>query len=433
MDYIQKAKSDETPVFKLVVAGSSGVGKTTFVNSFLQLMKFNHNVKPKTSIVEDIRKVKSPTTIACDLNVVDIDIRLDCLSINGGESSLKTSSTSSNESEKTVKLHIYDTAGAETFHAITLSYFRGAHCVLLFFDLNDMRSLQQVRSWKKTINRLDSNDMDSSSSVAGRPPCTFILIGTKLDDCFTSESNFNDLAAYLDTWSLPLYREAPKTMSNTNLQCKKFREIQQCLYVNVDRPVRSTSEGHRYPTAADLYETQKHQQRHPIAISIEKQEEKQPLLSQRDVPDIPRQWSKFVVGSIYEKFTQLIDRGYTTKDHIIIDLLRKMELFKNNRPVEINKNPNDNDMLRIASGLQNIQLIAEIMLQEEDCLFVPFTSANRGYNVIETMELIVKHVSHINRTFSIVKNLEVSDIIVLGKSPSTTVGEKEMYYKKCCV
>jgi GTPase SAR1 family protein len=446
MDYIQKSKSDGTPVFKIVVAGNSGVGKTTFVNAFVQLMKYNHNIKSKSSIVEGITRVKSPTTIACDLNVVDIDIRADYLTTQGGSYTERrsgdttTNTIGSNEStEKTIKLHIYDTAGAEAFHAITLSYFRGAHCVMLFFDLNDMRTLQQVVNWKKTINRLDSLETDSG------PPCVFILIGTKLDGCFSYEETFTNLTAYIDSMSQSMCRDTEDErtsstttfpLNNIKLQYRKFRETHQCLYVNVE-PNKKNKKNNNYNTT---YEIQKHQsQRHLPALR--EREETEPLLSYRESSSlgvtVPKQWSKFVVGSIYEKFTQITESSsIVSKDHIIIDLLRQMILFKNNRPIELSKSPSeDSTIIQMSSSIHNIQLISEIMLQDQDFLFVPFTSANRGYNVIETMELIVKHLCHVNRTF-ITKNDKLNELdntIVLGETPPTGGTEKIKYTGKCCV
>ena len=39
-----------------------------------------------------------------------------------------------------VKLQIWDTAGAERFRSIALAYYRGAHGILLVFDLTNERS-----------------------------------------------------------------------------------------------------------------------------------------------------------------------------------------------------------------------------------------------------------------------------------------------------
>jgi hypothetical protein len=202
-------------------------------------------------------------------------------------------------------------------------------------------------------------------------------------------------------------------------------------------PNKKNKKNNNYNTT---YEIQKHQsQRHLPALR--EREETEPLLSYRESSSlgvtVPKQWSKFVVGSIYEKFTQITESSsIVSKDHIIIDLLRQMILFKNNRPIELSKSPSeDSTIIQMSSSIHNIQLISEIMLQDQDFLFVPFTSANRGYNVIETMELIVKHLCHVNRTF-ITKNDKLNELdntIVLGETPPTGGTEKIKYTGKCCV
>jgi GTPase SAR1 family protein len=48
-------------------------------------------------------------------------------------------------------LQIWDTAGQERFQTITLSYLRGAKGIMLVYDVTDVASFEQTRSWMKSI------------------------------------------------------------------------------------------------------------------------------------------------------------------------------------------------------------------------------------------------------------------------------------------
>lgn len=57
-------------------------------------------------------------------------------------------------STKTCKLQIWDTAGQERFRAIVTSYYRGAHGVILTYDLTDPKSLHGIEQiWLPEIDR----------------------------------------------------------------------------------------------------------------------------------------------------------------------------------------------------------------------------------------------------------------------------------------
>ena len=55
--------------------------------------------------------------------------------------------------DKKIKLQIWDTAGQERFRTITTSYYKGAHAILICFDITDKGSFEHVRNWMADIDK----------------------------------------------------------------------------------------------------------------------------------------------------------------------------------------------------------------------------------------------------------------------------------------
>lgn len=52
-----------------------------------------------------------------------------------------------------VKLQIWDTAGHERFRAVTSGYYRGAHGVIIVFDITVRQSFENVKYWVAEISK----------------------------------------------------------------------------------------------------------------------------------------------------------------------------------------------------------------------------------------------------------------------------------------
>lgn len=70
---------------------------------------------------------------------------------------------------KTIKLQIWDTAGQERFKTITSSYYKGAHGIMVMYDVTDRESFFNIQTW---MSEVEKNASDNISRI---------LVGNKCD------------------------------------------------------------------------------------------------------------------------------------------------------------------------------------------------------------------------------------------------------------
>ncbi|KAF7640186.1 hypothetical protein Mgra_00000013 [Meloidogyne graminicola] len=114
------AKRQYDLLFKLLLIGDSGVGKTCI------LYRFSDDAFNSTFI----------STIGIDFKIKTIELR-----------------------GKKIKLQIWDTAGQERFHTITTSYYRGAMGIMMVYDITNTRSFENISKWLRYINEHASEDV----------------------------------------------------------------------------------------------------------------------------------------------------------------------------------------------------------------------------------------------------------------------------------
>ncbi|CAL9185407.1 ras-related protein RABA2a-like [Musa acuminata AAA Group] len=106
-------------LFKVVLIGDSGVGKSNLLSRFTR----NHF------------SIDSKSTIG-------VEFATRTLQVEG----------------KTVKAQIWDTAGQERYRAITSAYYRGALGALLVYDVTKPKSFENVDRWLKELrDHADAN------------------------------------------------------------------------------------------------------------------------------------------------------------------------------------------------------------------------------------------------------------------------------------
>lgn len=150
-------------LFKLLLVGESNVGKSSL------LLRFADNTFSKSYI-----------------STIGVDFKIRTVQLDG----------------KTFKLQIWDTAGQERFRTITSSYYRGAHGVMLVFDVCDKRTFERIDEWYKEIERY------------ANPNAVKLLIGNKTDDPDHREVFTRDAEAWAEEKGLSYIETSAKESTN---------------------------------------------------------------------------------------------------------------------------------------------------------------------------------------------------------------------------
>lgn len=95
------------------------------------------------------------------------------------------------------KLQLWDTAGQEKFRAITKSYYRGAHGIILVFDVSKRETFTQVNTWLESIR-----DSGEGATV------DVVLVGNKCD--LARQVTTEEGEAYAKEHSVQYYETSAK-------------------------------------------------------------------------------------------------------------------------------------------------------------------------------------------------------------------------------
>uniref|UniRef100_A0A2C9KPR1 Uncharacterized protein n=1 Tax=Biomphalaria glabrata TaxID=6526 RepID=A0A2C9KPR1_BIOGL len=119
-DTIVTKRTEHAQFFKVIIIGPENVGKTCF------LQRFATKSFTETYLA----------TIGVDFSV----------------------STIQSADGQPIKLQVWDTAGQERFRTITNSYFRGAHGIIVMYDVQNKDTFQQLPYWLDTVERFASSE-----------------------------------------------------------------------------------------------------------------------------------------------------------------------------------------------------------------------------------------------------------------------------------
>lgn len=125
------AEQDYDYSFKILLVGDAGVGKSSLIQSFMSHFVENH-----------------PPTLGSDFLIKYLTV-----------------------GDKKLKLTIWDTAGNERFRTITTSYYRGAHGIIMVYDVTKPETFTHLTdTWTKEVEQHSTNQ-----------DCIKILAGNKVD------------------------------------------------------------------------------------------------------------------------------------------------------------------------------------------------------------------------------------------------------------
>lgn len=96
----------------------------------------------------------------------------------------------------------WDTAGQERFRTITSSYYRGAHGIIVVYDVTEADSFQNVKQWLQEIDRYATEGVNK------------LLVGNKSDLADKRAVDFSTAKEFADSLDIPFLETSAKDSTN---------------------------------------------------------------------------------------------------------------------------------------------------------------------------------------------------------------------------
>jgi Ras-related protein Rab-1A len=175
-------------LFKILLIGDSGVGKSCIVSRYVDDTFSDHYI-----------------------STIGVDFKIKTITLSDG---------------KVAKFQIWDTAGQERFKAITTSYYRGAHGIMIVFDLSEKISFLNISQWLTDIKEYSQFNV-----------CKF-LVGNKLD-CDKRVISDSEIESY----GFPYIKTSAKSAENIDQAfqylAEQIRENREIMDAERAKPRKS--------------------------------------------------------------------------------------------------------------------------------------------------------------------------------------------------
>ena len=189
-----KSDEDYDYLFKIVLIGDSGVGKSNLLYRFTR-NEFN---------------LESKTTIGVEFSQKNVQIE-----------------------GKNIRSQIWDTAGQERYRAITSAYYRGALGALLVYDVCKAETFESLGKWLKELK--EHTD----------PQTIIMLVGNKSDLRHLRAVKTEDAAAFAQKNKLAFIETS--ALENNNVNQAFENTLEQIFYKTVKNQISSKSESFKVP------------------------------------------------------------------------------------------------------------------------------------------------------------------------------------------
>lgn len=167
----QSINAEYDYLFKLLLIGNSGVGKSCM------LMRYAEN-----------------TFTSNFYNTIGVDFKIKTINLDN----------------KSIKLQIWDTAGQDRFRTITCSYYRGAHGIIVVYDITDRESFENVKTWMQEIEKYAQENVNR------------LLVGNKCDMGDKRQVSFEEGLELAKSYRINFIETSAKTANNID---QSFKDI----------------------------------------------------------------------------------------------------------------------------------------------------------------------------------------------------------------
>ena len=182
--------------YKILMLGESQVGKTSL------LIRYTDN---------DFKKSMLPT--------FGVDVRYKYITNN----------------DNNIRLDLWDTAGQEKFRTITQNYYKGAHGILLVYDITNESTFSTLKNWMEDIR--------------GNSEAEIVIIGNKLDLEKDRKVDKKTLESFADEYKLPFFETSALTGEGVE---EAFNKLKDNLLLKKEKGVNESVDDGRDSKASSI-------------------------------------------------------------------------------------------------------------------------------------------------------------------------------------